>query len=85
MCRVTAGTPLKTDHLKRRLPLADTDGDDLYVQNVQIVDLNALNAALAVIKWKKLSGIYQDIEGDHHSTYCTSFHLLTSEEKMNEN
>jgi hypothetical protein len=33
--------------------------------------LEPLNAALAVTKWKKLSGIYNDVERDHHSTYCT--------------
>ena len=31
-----------------------------------MVELNALNAALAVIKWKKIRGIYDDkgLEGD---------------------
>ena len=31
-----------------------------------MAELNALNAALAVIRWKKLRGIYQDLtqEGD---------------------
>jgi|ERR1700722_2235495 len=84
MCRVTAGTLAKNDHLQRRLPMSDADGEDLYAQNVQIADLNALNAALAVIKWKKISGVYQDVDRDHHSTYCTSLHLLTSEERLDE-
>jgi hypothetical protein len=84
MCRVTAGTNAKNDHLERRLPMLDADGEDLYAQNIQIADLNALNAALAVIKWKKISGVYQDVDRDHHSTYCTNLHLLTSEEKLDE-
>jgi hypothetical protein len=49
-----------------------------------MADLNALNATLAVIKWKKISGIYPDIDRDHHSSYCTSMHLLASEEKVDE-
>jgi hypothetical protein len=28
-----------------------------------------LNAALAVIKWKKLCGFYVDLDGEHHSVY----------------
>jgi hypothetical protein len=34
--------------------------DDLYRQNVQIGELNALNACLAVIRYKKLRGFYFD-------------------------
>jgi len=56
-------------------------GDGIYTQNIQIVELNALNAAFAVIKWKKIAGIYEDVDREHHSTYPTNFHLLTSEEK----
>ena len=37
----------------------DTPGDDDYNRNIQIADLNALNAAFAVIKWKKLFGFYR--------------------------
>lgn len=81
VCRTTAGTAAKTDHIPSRVPLADADGDGAYTQNIQIAELNALNAAFAVIKWKKLAGIYEDVDQDHHSTYSTNFHLLTSEER----
>jgi molybdopterin/thiamine biosynthesis adenylyltransferase len=33
-------------------------GDDDYRSNIQIADLNALNALLAVIQWKRWLGIY---------------------------
>ncbi len=82
VCRTTAGTVAKTDHIPSRVPLADADGDGAYTQNIQIAELNALNAAFAVIKWKKLVGIYDDVDQDHHSTYSTNFHLLTSEERI---
>jgi hypothetical protein len=81
VCRTTAGTAAKTDHIPSRVPLADADGDGAYTQNIQIAELNALNAAFAVIKWKQLAGIYDDVDQDHHSTYSTNFHLLTSEER----
>lgn len=38
-------------------PLANGD-DDIYRVNIQIAELNALNAALAVIKFKQLRGFY---------------------------
>ncbi|MDE0695908.1 MAG: ThiF family adenylyltransferase [Boseongicola sp.] len=40
-----------------------------YERNVQIVELNALNAALAVIRWKKLRGFYVDLGQEDRSTY----------------
>ena len=33
-----------------------------YERNIQIADLNALTASMAVIRWKKFSGFYQDLE-----------------------
>ena len=81
VCRTTAGTIEKTAHIESRVPLADQNGDGVYTQNIQIAELNALNAAFAVIKWKKIVGIYEDVDHEHHSTYSTNFHLLTSEEK----
>ena len=40
-----------------------------YERNVQIVELNALNAALAVIRWKKHRGLYMDLGQEDRSTY----------------
>jgi len=37
--------------------LADSP-DDLYRTNIQIAELNALNASLAVIRFKQLRGFY---------------------------
>ena len=44
-------------------------GVDEYDRNVQIVELNALNAALAVIRWKKHRGFYLDLAQEGRSTY----------------
>jgi len=81
VCRTTAGTSERTAHVESRVPLADMSGDGAYTQNIQITELNALNAAFAVIKWKKIAGIYEDVDHEHHSTYSTNFNLLTSEER----
>ncbi|QQS40356.1 MAG: ThiF family adenylyltransferase [Acidobacteriota bacterium] len=44
----------------RNMGLAPTsdEADDIYNTNIQISELNALNAALAVIKFKQLKGFY---------------------------
>jgi hypothetical protein len=41
-----------------------------------VADLNALNAAMAVVKWKKIRGFYRDLERAHHSTYTTDGNML---------
>lgn len=54
----------------------DNTDDNDYVTNIQIADLNALNACQAVLKWKKLSGFYQDDSRELHSTYTLSASML---------
>ena len=69
--RTTTSTPQKRAHIwdEKRISFAAPDGDNDYNRNIQVADLNALNAVLAVIKWKKLCGFYIDLEREHHSTY----------------
>lgn len=77
--RVTTGTHEKSDHLVNRIPFVNEDNND-YNTNIQIAELNCLNAVLAVIKWKKLCGFYQDLREEHHSTYSINVNQLTSDE-----
>ena len=67
--RVTTASLAKNDHLDRRIPFSNPAANDQYATNIQIADLNALNAALAVIKWKKYFGFYSDLENEHYSAY----------------
>lgn len=46
-------------------PLVDTS-DDLYRTNVQVSELNALNACLAVIRFKQLRGFYLEESPYYH-------------------
>src|SRR5439155_21223531 len=55
--RVTTSTPSQRA-ARRRIPFQDGTADNAYDTNIQIADVNALNAALAVIKWKKLGQFY---------------------------
>lgn len=77
--RVTMGTLEKYDHLEKRIPVDDTDNDE-YKSNIQIADLNALNAMMAIIKWKKKVGFYQDLENEHHCTYSINMGQLLNED-----
>lgn len=79
--RTTTSTRDKHDHIHglHRIPFADAD--DEYDTNIQIADLNALNATLAVLKWKKLFGFYTDYEHEHFSAYTIDGnHLLNADE-----
>jgi hypothetical protein len=64
-----------------RIPLGGGGAGDLYASNIQVADLNALNGVLAVIKWKKLSGFYCDLEREHHSTYTLDGNMLLNEDQ----
>jgi hypothetical protein len=77
--RVTSATPSKNDHLDLRISGEDNDHNE-YTTNIQIADLNSLNAAMAVIKWKKMVGFYQDLELEHHSSYSINVSKIFNED-----
>ncbi|WP_230483851.1 ThiF family adenylyltransferase [Sphingomonas sp. Leaf21] len=76
----TAGTR-ETVASHDRIPLAGGGAGDIYASNIQVADLNALNAVFAVIKWKKLCGFYCDLENEHHSTYTLDGNMLLNEDQ----
>lgn len=78
--RVTASTEDDRKTFYKHVSLANDDEDDLYSSNIQIADLNMLNAALAVIKWKKILGFYCDQSHEVNSVYTLTFNNLTNEE-----
>lgn len=82
--RITSSTTEKRDHVSanNRIPFAEDGGKDEYSQNIQIADLNALNAALAVVKWKKIFGFYCDLDKEHYSTYTIDGNTLINEDKI---
>lgn len=78
--RITASSPSKRNHLEKHVSFGDGDPNADYSQAIQIADLNALNAALAVIKWKKMMGFYLDLEREHHITYTIDGNMVVNEE-----
>lgn len=79
LVRTTASLPGHRDRVRDRLGLDQTDDD--YDQNIQVVELNMLNAALSVIKWKKTVGFYSDFDHELTSIYTLDGNHLLNEEK----
>ncbi len=75
--RTTTVTAAKRDHIANKISFATT-ADNIYSQNIQIAELNALNAAMAVIKWKKVIGFYHDLGKEHDAGY-----LINSNNNIN--
>lgn len=77
--RTNTSTPENRDIFHKFVRFGDGDRDAAYNKNVQIAELNALNACLAVIKWKKLNGIYLDLEGEMASNYTIDGNHMSNE------
>lgn len=80
-CRVTTLTPEHHDHSDRTMPLTENPAEDAYRSNIQIADLNALNAVLAVGTWKRLCGFYVDNVQADHFTYSTNLNEMGNSEE----
>lgn len=74
--RVTFSSPENRATARSKIPFDAQGVNDLYASNIQVADLNALNACLAVIKWKKYRDFYRDLEKEHHSSYTTDGNML---------
>ena len=80
--RVTTSTPKQRSHVweRRRIPFSDEQLHDEYATNIQVADLNALNATLAVVKWKKLRGFYHDLQHEHQARYTIDDNGIVNED-----
>jgi hypothetical protein len=77
--RVTTGSGSKNDHLDTRIG-SEEAGENEYATNIQIADLNCLNAVMAVTKWKKMIGFYQDLKKEHNSLYFLNTGKIINED-----
>jgi len=76
--RTTASLPDRRDVARGKISFVEGEGNNEYALNIQIADLNALNAALAVIRWKKHFGFYLDCAGELNSSYMVELNQLTN-------
>jgi hypothetical protein len=70
--RLTAGLPGRPVSGRSWVPLDPTGSDALYSTNIQVSDLNALAAVLAVLRWKRYLGFYLDQEDEQHTLFTVS-------------
>lgn len=64
--------------VERLLPLGDDDEDDVYNKGIQIADLNAFNATMAVLRWKRWAGFYRDARGEINSAYMVEGNMMSN-------
>jgi hypothetical protein len=74
--RTTLSTPEKREHMHNGLVSFAKDDNKDYSSNIQIADLNDLNAILAVIKWKKFYGFYNDQRVEYDSNYSINVNTI---------
>ncbi len=78
--RVTTSTPETRAEAAPHISFSDDDGGiNEYTKNIQIADLNALNASLAVGRWKRLVGFYRDARRDFYSGYSIASGQIVNE------
>lgn len=81
-CRATLCSPAKNDHMSTYVDTHDNREDALYASNIQVADMNALNAMLAVMLWKQYFGFYADTEKSHNLSFAIGFQSLVRSEGM---
>lgn len=81
LLRVTSGIAGRPMAGRGRISLADPDPNNDYRVNIQIADLNAVNAALAVIRWKKDLGFYRDLSSERNSIYVIDQNEIINEDQ----
>jgi hypothetical protein len=81
-CRVTLLSPDKSEHWKTCVPVHEDDADAIYDKNIQVADMNAMNALLAVMKWKQYFGFYTDDFRSHQIQFSVSSPSLVRSENL---
>jgi len=74
--RVTLVPPGRNDIVKT-LPISSDENDAVY-DNIQVVELNSINAAMAIIKYKQHLGFYSDEEHSNQIRYNLSMGAILS-------
>lgn len=75
---------LTADQAGARADMSFGDRDDeadAYRANIQTADLNALNAILAVMRWKRLCGFYHDMGAERTSIFDVTTNALLTKER----
>lgn len=80
MVNLITVTPDYNHHIEK-IPIKDGGDDELYESNIQIIELNMLNAVAAVIRWKKYFNFYHDERNEHESCYTIGPNMISNGEE----
>ena len=64
------------------IPVKAPGDNDLYASNIQIAELNSINAIFAVIRWKKHVGFYLNARNEHECTFDVGANMLRNDEAL---
>jgi hypothetical protein len=82
LMRVTACTKEVQERIVKKMNFSDgNQAEDDYSTNIQIAELNAMNAALAVIRWKKQYGFYRDSSRAYSYSYSIAANEMVNEDE----
>lgn len=82
LMRVTCFVPGAETAVLGRIDYSDGDlPENEYSTNIQIVELNALNAALAVLQWKKRYRIYRDSSRASSFSYSIAANEMANDDE----
>lgn len=83
LMRVTASTKDVQEHILKKINFSEGEmPENEYSTNIQIAELNAMNAALAVIRWKKLYGFYRDSSRAYSNSYSIAANEMVNDEEV---
>jgi hypothetical protein len=74
--RKTLITPDNSSSINK-IAIGHAADNDVYAQNIQISELNALNATLGILAWKKMSGFYVSEETIYNSTFIVDEEVIS--------
>jgi len=74
--RTTLSTPSSRAFARQKFSFEERTGENIYASNIQVADLNAMNAVLAVIRWKRYRAFYRDLDGELHCSFTIDGNML---------
>lgn len=79
--QAVTSTPQNREKARSQMSFNGGNVDNEYDKNIQVADLNCMNALLAVFRWKKLCGFYRDSKKERSSSFTIGMNLLLNEDE----
>ncbi|MGA3845332.1 ThiF family adenylyltransferase [Ralstonia nicotianae] len=77
--RTTLSTPNHREFAREKISFEERSGENIYSSNIQVAELNAMNAVFAVFRWKRYRAFYRDMERELHSSFTTDGNMLLND------